>query len=67
MMDLITCEDEGLKKDLWQDGGADCGARLRNGSGVLLLQLRYTGTTSALRCSPVSALEVSRASVKELC
>lgn len=57
-MDLITCGDEGLKKDIFsRDGGADCGARLRNGSGVLLLQLRYTGTTSTLRCSPVSASE----------
>jgi hypothetical protein len=58
MTNLITCEDEGLKKDIFGSMVAQIVAHaLRNGSGVLLLQLRYTGTISALRCSPVSALE----------
>jgi hypothetical protein len=50
MTNLITCEDEGLKKDIFGSMVAQIVAHaLRNGSGVLLLQLRYTGTISALR------------------
>jgi hypothetical protein len=57
MMHLITCEDEGLKKDIFAGMVAQVVARLCNGSDVLLSQLGHTGTTNALRCSRFSALE----------
>jgi hypothetical protein len=55
MMDLITCEDEGLKRDTfgWMVAQIAAHAYVTE----VVLQLRYTGTTSALRYSPISTLE----------